>query len=40
MRPLVCFIAIGLDGYIASPHGEIDWLFTNQDEAKGRLAVC
>ncbi len=31
MRPLVCFIATSLDGYIAGPGGEIDWLFTDQD---------
>ena len=31
MRPLVCFIATSLDGYIAGPNGEIDWLFTDQD---------
>ena len=31
MRPLVCFIATTLDGYIAGPAGEIDWLFTDQD---------
>lgn len=31
MRPLVCFIATSLDGYIAGPAGEIDWLFTDQD---------
>lgn len=31
MRPLVCYIATSLDGYIAGPDGEIDWLFTDQD---------
>ena len=31
MHPLVCFIAASLDGYIAGPNGEIDWLFTDQD---------
>lgn len=31
MRPLVCYIATTLDGYIAGPNGEIDWLFTDQD---------
>ena len=31
MRPLVCFIAASLDGYIAGPAGEIDWLFNDQD---------
>lgn len=31
MRPVVCFIATSLDGYIAGPAGEIDWLFTDQD---------
>jgi dihydrofolate reductase len=31
MRPLVCFIATSLDGYIAGPNSEIDWLFTDQD---------
>ena len=31
MRMLVCYIACSLDGYIAGPAGEIDWLFTDQD---------
>lgn len=31
MRKLVLFIATSLDGYIAGPKGEIDWLFTDQD---------
>jgi len=31
MRKLVCHIATSLDGYIAGPSGEIDWLFTDQD---------
>ena len=31
MRKLVLFIATSLDGYIAGPNGEIDWLFTDQD---------
>src|SRR6266849_4525365 len=31
MRPLACFIATSLNGYIAAPAGEIDWLFTDQD---------
>lgn len=31
MRLLACFIATSLDGYIAGPEGEIDWLFTDQD---------
>lgn len=31
MRRLVLFIATSLDGYIAGPSGEIDWLFQDQD---------
>jgi dihydrofolate reductase len=31
MRRLVLFIATSLDGYIAGPGGEIDWLFSDQD---------
>ena len=31
MRPVVYFIAISLDGSIAGPAGEIDWLFNDQD---------
>jgi len=31
MRTLTLFIATSLDGRIAGPQGEIDWLFTDQD---------
>jgi dihydrofolate reductase len=31
MRKLILFIATSLDGFIAGPKGEIDWLFTDQD---------
>ncbi|UBF26246.1 dihydrofolate reductase family protein [Kovacikia minuta CCNUW1] len=31
MRRIVLFIASSLDGYIARPSGEVDWLFTDQD---------
>lgn len=31
MRPLSLFIATSLDGYIASPDGSVDWLFSDQD---------
>jgi len=31
MRKLILFIATSLDGYIAGPDGEIDWLFSDQD---------
>jgi dihydrofolate reductase len=31
MRRLKYFVAMSLDGYIAGPKGEIDWLFTDQD---------
>ncbi|MDO8625168.1 MAG: dihydrofolate reductase family protein [Candidatus Diapherotrites archaeon] len=30
-RRIIVFIASSLDGFIAGPHGEIDWLFTDQD---------
>ena len=30
-RKLLLFIATSLDGYIAGPDGEIDWLFSDQD---------
>jgi len=31
VRKIVLFIATSLDGYIAGPAGEIDWLFQDQD---------
>ena len=31
MRKIVLNIALSLDGYIAGPKGEFDWLFTDQD---------
>jgi dihydrofolate reductase len=31
MRKLILFIGTSLDGYIAGPNGEIDWLFADQD---------
>ncbi|MGA7934907.1 MAG: dihydrofolate reductase family protein [Kovacikia sp.] len=31
MRSIFLFIASSLDGYIARPSGEVDWLFTDQD---------
>ncbi len=31
MRKLILYIASSIDGCIAGPNGEIDWLFTDQD---------
>ncbi|UHG89269.1 hypothetical protein LQ777_13550 [Spirosoma oryzicola] len=31
MRQVNLFIATRLDSYIAGPHGEIDWLYTEGD---------
>jgi dihydrofolate reductase len=31
VRKLILFVATSLDGYIAGPNEEIDWLFTDQD---------
>jgi dihydrofolate reductase len=31
MRQIILFITTSLDGYIARPNGEIDWLLTDQD---------
>jgi dihydrofolate reductase len=31
MRRIKYFVAVSLDGYIAGPDNEIDWLFTDQD---------
>jgi len=34
MRPLVCYSATSLDGYIAGSAGEIDWPFTGPGDQK------
>ena len=34
MRPLVCYSATSLDGYIAGPTGEIGWPFTESGDQK------
>jgi hypothetical protein len=34
MRPLVCYSAANLHGYIAGPAGEIDWSFTELGDQK------
>jgi dihydrofolate reductase len=31
LRKLILYIAASVDGYIAGPTGEIDWLFSDQD---------
>lgn len=31
MRKLILYTALSLDGYIAGPQGEIDWLFSDHD---------
>ncbi len=31
MRPVILFSAMSLDGFIAGPQGEIDWLFQDAD---------
>jgi len=31
MRRIILFIAASLDGHIARPSSEVDWLFTDQD---------
>ncbi|MEO5929555.1 MAG: dihydrofolate reductase, partial [Candidatus Kapaibacterium sp.] len=31
MRHLKLFIACSLDGFIARPNGDVDWLFTDAD---------
>ncbi len=32
MRRLILKMSMSLDGYVAGPHGEADWLFRHQDE--------
>ncbi|RAO78049.1 dihydrofolate reductase family protein [Dyella jiangningensis] len=32
MRPLILKMSISLDGFVAGPNGEIDWLFRSSDE--------
>lgn len=32
MRPLILKMSVSLDGFVAGPNGEIDWLFRSSDE--------
>jgi len=34
MRKLILKMNISIDGFVAGPRGEIDWIFTNLDDAK------
>ena len=36
-RTTVLYIATSLDGYIAGPNDELDWLFTDQDYGYGKF---
>ena len=36
MRRLVLKMSISLDGYVAGPNGEADWMFRHRDEAGHR----
>lgn len=38
MRKLILKMNISLDGFVAGPNGEIDWMFTNLDDAKSWIA--
>src|SRR5580704_8232369 len=34
MRKLILKMNLSLDGFVGGPKGEIDWIFTNSDDAK------
>jgi len=36
MRPLILKMSISLDGFVAGPNGELDWLFRTSDEGGRR----
>jgi dihydrofolate reductase len=33
MRELILKMSITIDGFVAGPNGEMDWLFENRDDA-------
>ncbi len=40
MRRLILKMSISIDGFVAGPNGELDWIFTTTDEASTRWTMA